>query len=380
MLIVLVDALGWRLAETRTGFVNRLEHRRGLDTILGFSAGALPTLFTGRMPHEHGRFLMYQRARGSTVFSGFSRLRWLPHRIRSSHRLSRLLTRLVTARGVTGYFNLYEVPRERLERFDLAERDDPFSPGGLPVDSLWDALERSSLRWRGWNWRTPQADAFREALEELRAGEKDVLFVYTAELDARLHLEGSLGTGVAECLTDVERFIRDSFTAAEPSGRPLRCVLLSDHGMVDVRAHVDIRARLAGSTCKPGRDYEVFLDSTMARFWWYSDAARSQVVAALAHEPRGRWLERAELEREGVWFEDHRYGDDLWLLEPGALLVPSFMGSQPVAAMHGYDPRHADMQAFVASDRPIPDHVRHLRDVRGWLESEWEALAERWPS
>lgn len=376
LLIVLVDALGSQLAMARPGFAGALRHRRGIETILGFSAGALPTLFTGRMPHEHGRFLMYQRAHGSTVFSGFSRLRWLPSRVRRSHRLTRLLTRLVAARGVVGYFNLYEVPRERLERFDLPERDDPFRPGGLPVDSLWDALDRSNLRWRGWNWRTPQADAFREALQELRGGEQDVLFVYTAELDARLHREGSLGTGVAACLDDVERFVQDACDVADSSDRPLHCVLLSDHGMVDVRSHVDVQARLSRLEVKAGTDYEVFLDSTMARFWWTTASARDQVRGALGADPRGRWLERQELEREGVWFEDKRYGEDLWLLEPGALLVPSFMGSQPVAAMHGYDPQAPDMQAFIASDRPIPDHVTHLRDVRGWLESECLALAE----
>jgi len=380
LLIVLVDALGRRLAESRPGFAAPLHERRGIDTILGFSAGALPTVFTGRMPHEHGRFLMYQRAQGKTVFAGFSRLRWLPARIRRSHRLTRLLTRLVAARGVQGYFNLYEVPRERLERFDLPERDDPFTPGGLPVDSLWDTLSRSALAWRGWNWRTPQQEAFREAVEAVRAGSHDVLFVYTAELDARLHREGSRGEAVSACLDAVDRFVAEAFEAARSGGRPLHCVLLSDHGMVDVDRQVDIGARLSRLRARQHRDYDVFLDSTMARFWWRSGSARAEVHAALAAAPHGRWLERAELERAGVWFDDHRYGDDLWLLEPGALLVPSFMGSQPVAAMHGYDPAHPDMHAFAASNRPIPERVRHLRDLRAWLESECLALLREVPA
>lgn len=374
LLIVLVDALGWRLAASRPRFLPELPHRREIATILGFSSGALPTVFTGRLPSEHGRFLMYRRADGGTPFAGFSHLRWLPPRVRDSWRMTRLLTRLVAARGVEGYFNLYEVPRERLERFDLPERSDPFSPGGLPGGSLWDTLEQSGLRWRGWNWRTPQRDAFAESLARIAAGEDDVQFVYTAELDARLHREGSRGTGVAECLVAVERYVADAFAAAEIAGRPLWCHVLSDHGMVDVEAHVDVQARLAPLAVQAGRDYDVFLDSTMARFWWRGGAAREAVRRALDAEPRGRWLDRAALEREGAWFDDHRYGEDLWLLEPGALLVPSFMGSRPVAAMHGYDPRHPDMTAFLASNRPLPAGVGHLRDLRGLLERECAAL------
>ncbi len=376
LLIVLVDALGWKLAATRRGFLPQLPNRRELGTILGFSSGALPTVFTGRMPSEHGRFLMYRRAHGPTPFAGFSRLRWIPERIRGSWRMTKLLTRLVASRGVEGYFNLYEVPRERLEGFDLPERADIFAPGGLPCDSIWDTLETSGLRWRGWNWRTAQRDAFTESLARLSEGDDDVHFVYTAELDARLHQEGSRGTGVAECLVSVERFIADAFEAAGRARRPLWCHVLSDHGMVDVRSHVNVKARLDSLSVRAGRDYDVFLDSTMARFWWRRSAARDAVVRALATEPRGRWLDRATLEREGAWFDDHRYGEDLWLIEPGALLVPSFMGSNPVAAMHGYEPTHPDMTAFLASNRQLPDHVGHLRDVRGLLERECAALRE----
>src|SRR5262249_3959964 len=148
LVVVLVDALGWTLAGREPGFAPRLRERRPLATVLGFSSGALPTAFTGRPSREHGRWLMYERARGPGVFRGFGALRWLPERVRSSGRMTRLLERVVAGRGVRGYFNLYEVPRAELEAFDLPERDDIFAPGGLPCVSLWDTLERGTP-WRG---------------------------------------------------------------------------------------------------------------------------------------------------------------------------------------------------------------------------------------
>ena len=55
-------------------------------------------------------------------------------------------------------------------------------------------------------------------------------------------------------------------------------------------------------------------------------------------------------------------------------MVPSFMGRRPLAAMHGYDPSHPDMAALLWSNRPVPESVRRLADVRGFLESELDRM------
>jgi hypothetical protein len=374
MVVLFVDALGWRLAQSRRDFARDLVHRREIATILGFSSGALPTAFSGRRPREHGRWLMYRRAGVEpTPFRGFEHLAWLPRRLRSSWRLGQWLTREVARRGVRGYFNLYEVPRHELAAFDLPEKADIFSPGGLPCDSLWDSLERRGARWRGWNWRTPEARSYAELRARLEAGGDDLLFLYTADLDALLHHEGSRGTRVAERLGQYDAWIGALARTRVRGDRPVWLYLCSDHGMVDVVEHVDVMARLAGLPARRGRDYLAFFDSTMARFWWRRPGAREAVRAALAGESRGRWLEPAELEREGADFARHDYGEDLFLLRPGALLLPSWMGSRPVAAMHGYDPAHPDMTALLAANRPLPEDVRHLVDLRGFLERELDA-------
>ena len=373
MVFLVVDALGWRIACETPGFAAALPHRRRIETILGFSSGARPTLFTGRMPGEHGRWLMYRRARGATPFSGFQWTRALPRRVRESDALRRMLTRAVKVRGVRGYFHLYDVPRALLPEFDLAERDDIFAPGGLPVDSLWDALERRGIPWRRWNWRTPEAANLAELESCVASGEPAVTVCYTAELDAALHHEGLGGAGVRARLEHygalIERLTRASGGVDAPW-----VYLVSDHGMVDVRSTVDVMGRLARLPLGWPRDYLAFFDSTMARFWWRGDLAKRAVTDALAAEPGGRWLAAAELERMGALFPGREYGDDVFLLDPGVLMVPSFMGKSPLAAMHGYDPSHPDMAALLWSNRPVPEAVRNLADVRGFLEAELDAL------
>ena len=375
--VLLVDALGWELAARTPGFAAGLPHRRRLETVLGFSSGALPTLFTGQLPSEHGRWLMYRRAGNSgTPFRGFRWLGLLPPRLRRSWKLSVLLTRLVARRGVRGYFSLYQVPRELLDEFDLAERDDIFAPGGLPVDSLWDTAERIGVCWRGWNWRTPEPEVLSAMERALECGPEDFLFCYTAELDAALHREGAGGAGVRERLTRYDAWLTRNVHAARRRGEDLRLVLLSDHGMLDVRDTVDMMGALAGLSCRWPRDYVPFFDSTFARFWWRCSAARGEVRSALEGVRGGRWLDDDELERAGALFPAREYGEDIYLLDPGVLMVPSFMGSHPLAAMHGYDPAHPEMAAVLFANHPVPEGVRHLKDVRGFLEDGLAWLAE----
>lgn len=374
LVVVLVDALGWTLAGDDPAFAPILTERRPLATVLGFSSGALPTAFTGRAAREHGRWLMYRRApEGGGVFRDLAWLRWLPARVRRSWRLTQWLTARV-ARRVHGYFNLYDVPREELPAFDLPEQADVFRPGGLPVDSLWDSLERRGLVWRGWNWRTPEAQSRAEALACLEQGTHDVVFVYSAVLDARLHHEGSRGAGVRGCLADWSRWFTDAAAAATRGGRSPWLVLCSDHGMVDVTATVDVMAALEPLAVRRGTDYVAFFDSTMARFWWRTPAARDAVRAALGAAQRGRWLTPETLAAEGADFADHRFGEDVFLLDPGVLMVPSYMGRAPLAAMHGYEPSHPDMAGILASNRPLPAEVTHLAHLRAHLERELDAL------
>ena len=374
MIVLVVDALGWRLACAAPGFAASLPHRRRIETILGFSSGALPTLFTGRMPAEHGRWLMYRRARSGAPFAGFEWTRALPARVQNSERLRRLLSRVVARRGVRGYFHLYDVPRWLLPEFDLAERGDIFTAGGLPVDSFWDTLARRGLAWRQWNWRTPEAENLRELERCAASGSPRVLVCYTADLDAALHHEGTGGEGVRARLARYGALVERLAGAAAAGGAAPRVYLVSDHGMVDVRATVDVMGRLRGLPLRWPRDYVAFFDSTMARFWWRGARARDAVREALAAEPGGRWLDDAELGRQGALFPARDYGDDIFLLHPGVLMVPSFMGQHPLAAMHGYDPSHPDMAALLWSNRPVPESVRRLADVRGFLEAELDAM------
>src|SRR5678816_86547 len=298
-LVFLVDALGWEIAE-HFGFGR--EHfatRASLGTVLGYSAAAIPSLLSGATPAEHGSWAMFRR---SDATGSFQSLRWippLPHKV--DWRARKYIRRWLDRRGaVKSYYDLYEIPAHLLHRFDLGQTGDPFRPGGLARETVFDWMHAEGIRYQLWDYRTGEGENMRAA----RAN-------------------------------DVE----------------LEIVLLSDHGMTDVTDTVDVWQTLAKHGWKVGRDYLAFFDSTMARTWGGEGVADA---VTLALEGKGRRLDAPQLRAFGCYFPDGSYGDDIFLADPGVLIVPSFMGARRIAAMHGYHPEDRFSRGVFMTDAPMP--------------------------
>lgn len=344
VLVFLVDALGWEIVE-RFGFGrDEFPTRAPLGTVLGYSSAAIPSLLSGTTPGEHGSWAMFKRADGGGSFGFAARAPRLPRAL--EWRARKWARRYADARSHVGaYYSLYEIPLHLLHRFDLGQKDDPFQPGGLARETVFDWMRRESIRYRLWYYRTAEEDNFAGA-EHALSGDANVLFVYTAELDALMHRVGIFHDSVAARLTRYSAFLRSMRATARERGLALTTILLSDHGMTNVTNVVDAWNPMARAG-RLGRDYLAFFDSTMVRVWG-STAAIEAAAASLASH--GRLLSDDELRGFGCWFPAREYGDAVVLANPGVLIVPSFMGSSPIAAMHGYHPDDAYSKGCFMSD------------------------------
>src|ERR1017187_5467989 len=56
---VLIDALGWEIIKDRPFLNDELPFRRPLETVLGYSSGAIPTILTGLHPAQTGHWNLY---------------------------------------------------------------------------------------------------------------------------------------------------------------------------------------------------------------------------------------------------------------------------------------------------------------------------------
>lgn len=362
---VFVDALGWKQVE-KYGFLKELlPYRRSIEMQFGYSCTAIPTILTGERPSIHGHLAFYDWAPEHSPFSAMgyiSRLFW-PKSFWRRGRVRNLLSRFIKKLyGFTGYFQLYGIPLERLPKMDYCEKKDLFLKGGLaPVKNLADVWEEQGMRFHISDWRKPEAENFRIATELLAKGELDRAFVYSAEFDAIQHDNVGKDDALVPKVRQYEQRIRTLHEALVKARRPFELTVFSDHGMTPLKSTIDAPAALAATGLVWGQDYASAIDSTMARFWWLKENAKEKVVDAFRNFP-GHWLSLEEMKYHGIWRQDGKFGQDIFLADAGVQFCPSDMGVKPLNGMHGFDPSDQDSQACWLSTDSIPENVSRVCD------------------
>ena len=365
---VLVDALGWEIVRERPFLDDVLSDRRWLVTILGYSSGAIPSLLSGRYPSQHGHWNLFYRAPDVSPFRWTRPLGALPSPLvdnRVSRRVVKHLARRLS--GYTGYFSIYDYPVAHLPHFDLTEKRDIYQPGGLDCPSIFDRFRAAGLEWECYNYHA-HSDAEILALAPARAAETSarVLFLYLSGLDNYLHFHVHEPDGVTTHVAWYEAGLRRVWDAARRRRSDVRMFVFSDHGMTPIRWTYDLGRDVEHLGLRIGVDYLPAYDSTMARFWVWTDRARQRLTDLLTDHPGGTLLDHAELQRLGVWFDDDRYYQLLFLMRPGLLLCPSHMGGVRFAGMHGYHPSEPTADAVLLASTPVErsvDHITHVHDV-----------------
>jgi len=361
-----VDALGWEAARRHRTFEALAPHAHRLRTILGYSCAAQPTILTGIPPSEHGHWAMFERSDRSSL-APLRVLRFVPPAIANHRRFRRRLFIWHRRRtGFTGYYNFYRVPFSLFDRFDICEKRDIYAPGAFRsgVESIFDILAREGVPYRRWTWTTELEQSFEELGRALESDdEMRLAFVYTAHVDALLHVEIGNEEVVAHEFARVERLITEAVERARMSYRQVDVLIFSDHGMIETAGSFDLQEFVSEIGFAHGSDYVAFYDSTMGRFWFSNERAREEISEALESLDCGTLLADDDLKSEGIYFEDRRFGETVYLMNPGVLVLPSYMGVTAPAGMHGFTPEHEDSYAVLMSNRPIDPPPTGIADV-----------------
>lgn len=360
-----VDALGWEMAQEHGTFRKVAPHAYRQRTVLGYSCAAQPTILTGMMPFEHGHWGMFYRS-GSSALAPLRKMRFLPTVVTSHRRFRRRLLHWHRRKsGFTGYYNFYRIPFELFSTFDIVEKKDIFAPAAFDpgVSSIFDHLVSEGIPFRSWSWKSGLDRSLTGLEDELREARTRFFLLYTPHIDGFLHGKVDDDSAVARELAMVEGKIVSVIEKARATYSQVDVLIYSDHGMVKTTGTFDLMGHMRGLELAPGRDYTVFYDSTMARFWFSHDAARAEVVDALSALDCGAVLTDGDLKSEGVYFEDGRFGELVFLMNPGVLVVPSHMGADAPKGMHGFTPEHPDSYAVIMSSSELTPEPGHIRDT-----------------
>jgi hypothetical protein len=371
-IVVFIDALGWEVLKNRQFLQEELPHRRKLRSVFGFSSACVPSILTGLMPREHKHWSFFYHSPEASPFKALRMLRILPASLSDRGRFRSLLSKLIKKLyGYTGYFQLYNMPFRLINQFDYCEKRDLFAADGINNgENIFEVLDKAGVAFHRSDWRLSEEENLESARQAVTKGDVPFAFLYMAAMDALLHQVGKDSDKVDKKLAWYEVQLRELMALAQNHYQDVRIFVCSDHGMCTVEHNVDLMAAIKDLGLEETTDYVATYDSTMARFWFKNEAARQRISAALNSIPEGRILSSEELTELGCDFEGDQYGELIYLLNPGTLIVPSHMGTQTITGMHGYHPDHPDSDASLLSNVAPDTDPQAINDMFTLMRSE----------
>jgi type I phosphodiesterase/nucleotide pyrophosphatase len=378
-LFVLIDALGWEYLKGRAFLDDLLPYRRPLRTVLGFSSGAIPTILTGAWPSVTGHWnLFYYDPKGSP-FWWLKYFSWVPDFVLNHRVPTKILQQL--GRRVLGLGPLFDccVSPSVLRWFNWVEKKNIYAHGGIAgASSIFDDLQRQGIPHRIYSYHDAgDAEIARQVQKDLKAGVASFYFVYLSEMDMFLHMHCTDEKALDERIAWYDDQLRKILGTAREMDPEATLTVLSDHGMTPVSNYFDLMKEVTATGYGLKKDYLAVYDSTMARFWFFNEAAHRDILAVLSNASCGRIVSDEELRALGVFFDDRRFGEVIFLLRPGWIFSKSdFNGPQwRPTGMHGYHPDDSYSDGiFLASQTPdaeinsIADVYRCMRKAAAELE------------
>jgi hypothetical protein len=275
------------------------------------------------------------------------------------HRVFYRLGRVFASHAPPAFIPLYLLPLIGVSE----DRVSIHGPGAFSVPSIFDRLREQGRTYRFLMFPDLFGDdeaVLSATLASVGEGH-DLYLLQFSDSDALCHLHGSEGEvrrQVTRELDNKVRLVTEAFGAAysEPS-----FMVVGDHGMMDVQTTVDVasvvhgRARQTG--LRHGRDYLLFLDSTLARLWSFNDRAKVTLEDIFLTPPldgHGCLIDGEMAARYRIPPPGRRYGEHIWWANPGVLIHPDYFHPrwQVVRGMHGYDSHHEKMMGFALAWGP----------------------------
>ena len=301
-LFVFIDACGWEIIKDDPFARCFAPTRKRLESVFGYSSACVPSILSGRWPVEHRNWCYFVYDPVHSPFKWLRCLRWLPNPVTSRRIFRRWLSRFIKVHlKFRGYFDLYNIPFKYISLYDFSEKKSPLQPGGMNRGTnIFDHLREHEIPYHVSAPEKSEAANLAALTQDIERERIDFAFLYWPGLDGLLHQVGNRSSEVPLKLRQYEGWIAGLLEAAQRHYAEVRLYVFSDHGMANCDELLDLKARIEPLPLRVGNDYAVVYDSTMARFWFFNEAARRQITAVLGQVPQGRIVPDQELEELGT--------------------------------------------------------------------------------
>lgn len=312
--------------------------RNRLNPMFAFE-GIGASIFTGKTINEHKIWCNWvlstsPRKIPGTVHSFLKLSDYVPN-----DRISKNIRWIVNAVFNTDYGIETTIPSDLVPFFDVSQKKHFTEPRAVAtIDTLFDKLRDNGISY----FEIGLYDSLSDDINTQKFVSAfdlsyDFYFIKLSKLDAFGHQYGPNSSQIKTCLTKIDsqvRFICEHIKSLFPE---YNIVIFSDHGMTEVKHHIDLISFLRRLPIKHGHDYILFLDSTIARFWFFNLRAYYLIKKGLTHCGFGKILTADDLIHFDIHNVGGEYGSLFFALHEGYVFFPDyFRKSNPPLGMHGY--------------------------------------------
>jgi len=330
-LIIFIDSLPYY--KIGDSYLSRLGKVLPLTPGIGYSLNIYPILFAGLTPDQLGVFNeWFPRNRSDEMGVLQEHL----FRILDCSRPLPLISRIfhILYSKIMKQHNLGNIPFKYLRYFAAKSSMDIFFE--KRIATIFNTYNLSIILSPAFNEGKGRNDfrAYEMALKEIRNSRN--VFVMLGDLDNIAHTYGMNSSKYSNRIKELdfmcEKLVQE-FRGI--NGNESEVIILSDHGMVEVKKYVHVDPEDLLGKASPDR-YLYFIDATFLRLWVRDRALKERIEVYLSNLKCGNLLDKDARRKYGI--ENPAFGDFLYLLDEGNVFFPDFMGGRHVKAMHGYLP------------------------------------------
>ena len=260
---------------------------------------------------------------------------------------------------------VYEIPLKLLPLITLTEDvRDLQKPGWSNTETIFDVVRETgkSFYFDTFASLTMKMSTDDDRTEHLcrvfPESDYDFYLAYIGDGDGTGHQFGPSSEEAIKMTRRVDdriKKIAHAFFESFPAGKIL---VIGDHGMLEVVSIIDMDRKImriaSSADLRLRKDFDYFLDSTLTRIWFRTAKAENAFSSAFEkdHEinANGKIITRDLAASLHIPFPGCRYGDLMWMANPGILIFPDFFHyRRPCRGMHGYETQVPGQKGFAVA-------------------------------
>ncbi|MDD5014028.1 MAG: alkaline phosphatase family protein [Atribacterota bacterium] len=362
----MVDAFRWDyINRTDTPFLYNLSKKniyvRRIKPSVGFCERT--EIFTGMRPIQSKNFTALGFAPEKSFYGKYKKILKILSLIEKSIIINNMLFRKILNRifRVLGAnFQTYQIPLDLLQYFDLTEdKFDHYEEEAFVSESIFDIMRKNNKKYFYDSFTSLKIHKNKINSDQGRIkflidnvnSNINLYLLYLADSDTYGHLYGPDSSKMKNVMAEIDKKLENLIKAFTKKKKDTKFIVLGDHGMLGVNKYLDLIKLIKENTSlKINKDFIVFLDSTIARFWCFNEKSKIEIKEVLSHEPflkYGIVIDKRIAKEFSIPYTDKSYGDIIWWANPGVLIFPDYFHKyKRYKGMHGYNPKDENSHGF----------------------------------